>query len=44
MFIVFNFAFNFWHTINAEGLKQQVQRGAITADEFKQITNIDYVA
>ena len=42
MFIVFKFAFQLWHTMDKEDEKEQVRKGAITPEEYKDIVGEDY--
>ncbi|MGX6395177.1 XkdX family protein [Lactiplantibacillus pentosus] len=44
MFIVFKFAYQNWKTMTANDVAEQVVKGSITADQYKEITGTDYVA
>ncbi|TBX37639.1 XkdX family protein [Lactiplantibacillus paraplantarum] len=44
MMIVFKFAYQLWHTIDKTAVAAEVAKGSITADDYKTITDEDYVA
>lgn len=43
MFLIFKFAFQLWHTMDVDDEKRMVVKGALTAEQFKEITGEDYV-
>lgn len=42
MFICFKFAYQLWHTLDKDQMQEQVAKGHITADEYKEIVGEDY--
>ena len=44
MFITFKFAYQNWGTMTKEDVADEVIKGSITADEYKEIVGEDYVA
>lgn len=44
MFITFKFAYQDWKTMTVEDVAEQVVKGSITANQYKEITGTDYTA
>lgn len=44
MFITFKFAFQNWKTMTASDVADQVVKGSITANQYKEITGEEYAA
>lgn len=42
MVMIFRFAYQLWHTMDKEDEKEQVRKGAITPEEYKDIVGEDY--
>lgn len=44
MFTICKYAYQLWHTMDLDDEKDMVKKGAITTDQFKEITGQDYSA
>lgn len=42
MVMIFRFAYQLWHTMDKVDEKEQVRKGAITPEEYKEIVGEDY--